>query len=134
MSEHSERPFAFEDLPLNGDGKRVEPESWGPIYTKPAKPGKIRHVEPATNAASGQPYEFSAARHRAKLKSEFAAQANADKRSWANGTATLNRRGFSGKIVDAYKQAMIEKCARLAIVKASKPHYIYRNNTWKLAA
>jgi hypothetical protein len=102
-------PFRFEDL--NG---RPEPESWGPRYTKPAKPGKVRHVEPPTNAPSGQPYGFCEKKHRAKLRAEFAAQANADRLAWATGKLSLDRVGMHGGIVEAYKQAMREKRAREA--------------------
>jgi hypothetical protein len=108
------RPFAFEDLPLNWEGKRIEPESWGPRYTKPAKPGKVRHVEPPTNAPSGQPYDFCEKKHRAKLRAEFAAQANADRVGWATGKLSLDRVGMHGGIVEAYKQAMAAKRDRLA--------------------
>ena len=78
------RPFAFEDLPLNEAGKHIEPKKWGPIYSKPPKPtAKPRGLDPwPSNCASGQKYDYSAAKHRAKLKAEYHRElqpANADK-------------------------------------------------------
>lgn len=108
------RPFSFDDLPSDLKGKRIEPESWGPKYSKPAKPGKVRHVEPPTNAPSGQPYEFSDERHRAKLRAEFETKANADRRDWAMGKLSLDRVGLHGGIREAYKAAMAAKRDRLA--------------------
>lgn len=126
LIERRERPFRFEDIELNSNGKRIEPEDWGPIYSKPPKPGKVVRREPPTNAPSGQPYEFSAAKHRAKLKAEFTTLANAEKRAWANG---LPRKGAFGKletIADAYAAA--------PKYKPRKPHYILREGEWRLAA
>jgi hypothetical protein len=98
-------PFRFEDLPLNGEGKRVEPESWGPKYSKPPKAGRRVDVDRwPSNCASGQKYEFNAATHRAKIKAEFVTAANADRLKWATGKA----------IVEAYKAAMRAKRAREA--------------------
>jgi hypothetical protein len=113
--ERSQRPFSFEDLPYR-DGKRVEPERWGPIYTKPAKPGRKVAVDTwPTNAPSGQKTaHVDDAKHRAKIRAEFAAQANADRAGWATGKLTIDRVGFSGGIVEAYKAAMKAKRERLA--------------------
>lgn len=111
------RPFAFEDLPLT-NGKRIEPEDWGPRYAKPAKTGKAVHREPPTNAPSGQPFEFSAAKHRAKLKAEFTTQANADKRSWAMNDSKAKHAAYA--VAPKYKP--------------SKPHYVLRDGEWKVAA
>jgi hypothetical protein len=106
MSRESDlRPFSFEDLPYR-DGKRVEPASWGPIYTKPAKPGRKIAVDTwPTNAPSGQKTaHVDDAKHRAKIRAEFQAAANRDRVAWATGKG----------IVEAYKQAMREKRAREA--------------------
>jgi hypothetical protein len=114
------KPFSFDDLPII-DGKRVEPEAWGPRYSKPPKasPAKPRGLDPwPTNCASGQKYDFDAAKHRAKLKAEFAAAAAADRRAWATGQA----------IAAAYERAMAAKKA------AGKPHYVLRDGAWRLAA
>lgn len=96
-------PFRFEDLPLNWEGERVEPAHWGPKYSRPVKPGKPVDRCP-TNCASGQKRCFDAAKHRAKIRAEFEAAANADRRSWAGSAAQ----------VEAYKQAMRDKRAREA--------------------
>jgi len=99
------RPFRFEDL--NG---APEPEKWGPKYSKPSKASPTVDRFP-TNCASGQKYDFDAAKHRAKLRAEFAALANADKREWAAGKSK-NDRGET--IAQAYARAMAEKAERLA--------------------
>ena len=117
LDERRERPFRFEDLPLT-NGKRIEPEEWGPRYSKPVKAGKVRHVEPPSNCASGQPFEFSAKKHRAKMKAVFTAMCNADKRAWANDDSKAKH--------DAYAAA--------PKYKPRKPHYIFRAGEWKLAA
>jgi hypothetical protein len=96
----STRPFRFEDL--NG---KPEPESWGPKYSKPAKPGRKVDVDRwPSNCASGQKFDFDAVKHRAKILTEFRLAANADRLKWATGKA----------IVEAYKQAMAAKRERLA--------------------
>ena len=83
LAERREYPFRFEDLPLE-NGKRIEPEDWGPRYSKPVKAGKFGcAANRQLTRQSGQPFDFDAKKHRAKLKAEFAAQANADKRTWA---------------------------------------------------
>ena len=117
LAERRERPFRFEDLPLT-NGKRIEPEDWGPRYSKPAKPGKARRVEPPSNCASGQHGDFDAAKHRAKLKAEFTTQANADKRKWAADDSKAKHAAY----------------AAAPKYKPRKPHYIYRQGEWKLAA
>src|SRR4029077_14043371 len=33
-------PFSFEDLPVNDEGQRIEPESWGPVYDIKRKRGQ----------------------------------------------------------------------------------------------
>ena len=145
----SDRPFAFEDLPLNADGKRIEPESWGPIYTKPTKPKALRAYDPPTNAPSGQKGpNVDCAKLRAKIKAEFVAAANADKRTWANGLPRKGAGAPTETIVTAYELAMAAKRARLADLEAvakvmsprdafrqaPKPHYVLRAGEWKLAA
>ena len=109
LAERRERPFRFEDLPLE-NGKRIEPEDWGPRYSKPVKAGKPVRREPPTNAASGQPFDFDAKKHRAKLKAEFAAQANADKRTWAADNSKAKHAAY----------------AAAPKYKPRKPHYIFR--------
>ena len=130
------RPFAFEDLPLNDKGKRVEPESWGPIYSKPKPPPKRVNDETRipTNCASGQKGQFDAAKHRAKLAAEFAADAAADRLAWATGKLSVDRHGMHGDIHHAYAQAMDTKAARLAREAVRKPHYVLRDGSWRLAA
>jgi len=101
------RPFRFEDL--NG---KPEPEKWGPKYSKPVKRARFNdETNIPTNCASGQKRCFSAVKHRAKLRAEFEALANADKRAWALGQSK-NERGET--IAQAYARAMAEKAARLA--------------------
>jgi hypothetical protein len=117
---------------LDHNGRRVEPESWGPIYSKPVKPTHLRDYDPPTNAPSGQKGPIvDDAKFRAKLKAEFVARCNAERKAWADGKLKINRPGFHGDICDAYNQAMAEKRARLA---ARKPHYVLRAGEWKLAA
>lgn len=99
------RPFRFEDL--NG---APEPEKWGPKYSKPTKAAPAIDRFP-TNCASGQKRCFDAAKHRAKLRAEFAARAAADRREWALGKLR-NDRGET--IAQAYARAMAEKAERLA--------------------
>src|SRR5580693_9012333 len=78
VRERDARPFRFEDL--NG---KPEPKSWGPLYTKPVKAKRPFNDETniPTNCASGQKRCFDAAKHRAKIRAEFAAVANAEKRA-----------------------------------------------------
>ena len=143
-SIQSERiaPFRFEDL--NG---KPEPEAWGPVYDIKRKRGQSvseaireKQISELRSAANGKwhvnlaadlKYKFSAAKHRARVKAEFTAQCNADKRNWADGKP---RYGKTETIVEVYKQAMLDKAARLAISKACKPHYVLRAGEWKLAA
>ena len=112
------RPFRFEDLK-----GRPEPERWGPKYSKP--PAKrVRFNDETnipTNCASGQKGPFSAAKHRAKLKAEFAAAAEAEKRKWA----------MSQAIRDAYKA-----CPKIRDRKPKpiKPHYLLIGGEFKLAS
>ena len=117
LDERRERPFRFEDLPLT-NGKRIEPEDWGPRYSKPVKAGKAVRREPPTNAASGQPFDFDAKKHRAKLKAEFAAQANVDKRAWAVNDSKAKHAAY----------------AAAPKYKPRKPHYLYHGGEWKIAA
>ena len=116
LEERRERPFRFEDLPLT-NGKRIEPEDWGPRYSKPAK-AKTVHREPPTNAPSGQPFDFDAKKHRAKLKAEFTTLANADKRSWAMNDSKAKHAAY----------------ASAPKYKPPKPHYVLRDGEWRLAA
>lgn len=101
------RPFDFADL--NG---RPEPEKWGPKYSKPVKRKSAFNDETniPTNCASGQKRDFSAAKHRTKIRAEFAAKAEAEKRAWAAGQSK-NSRGET--IAQAYERAMAEKRERL---------------------
>ena len=101
--QYGRRPFRFEDL----DG-RPEPKSWGPIYTKPVKAKRPFNDETniPTNCASGQKRCFDAAKHRAKIRAEFAALANAERLAWALGKAK-NCQGQT--IAQAYAQAMAAK-------------------------
>jgi hypothetical protein len=99
------RFFRFEDL----DGK-PEPERWGPKYSKPSKAKRVAVDNFPTNAPSGQKYDFDPAKHRAKLRAEFAAKAAADKRAWAAGQSK-NDRGET--IAEAYARVMAVKAARL---------------------
>jgi hypothetical protein len=173
-------PFRFEDLPVDTNGRRIEPEKWGPVY--PALPsldkwrklagkreltadetrayGAAVHaaigalnavsprqgLNPRSMCASGQSGDFSAAKHRAKLRAELEAAANADRRALAAGTIkTLD--GF--KPEEAYAAAMEAKRARLAraaiyaschgaqpltvIPACAKPRYVLRNGAFVLA-
>jgi hypothetical protein len=126
------RPFRFEDL----EGK-PEPKEWGPIY--PALPGldkwrkldRSRELTDSETCAYGvavgaairalnkpaghRPLslastEFNAAKHRAKIRAEFAATAERDNRAWRMGL------GIEG----AYKAAMIAKRAREASEAAAE--------------
>lgn len=109
MSQRDEdlRPFRFEDL--NG---APEPEHWGPKYSRPPKPAKVAVDRWPANCASGQKGDFDAKKHCAKLRAEFTAQANADRRAWAAGEA---KSGLFGQrdltIAQAYAKAMHEKRA-----------------------
>lgn len=109
--EYGARPFDFADL----QGK-LEPERWGPKYSKPAKRARFNdETNIPTNCASGQKRCFSAAKHRAKIKAEFAARAAADQREWALGKAKSNCVGLLGLTIEqAYAKAMAEKATRLA--------------------
>ena len=136
LRERRERPFRFEDLPLE-NGKRIEPEEWGPIYSKPpTKPTHMRY-DPPTNAPSGQKTaHVDDAKLRAKIKAEFAARCNAERKAWAS----------SREIAVAYEQAMIAKRARERVEAGylsprdafrqapRKPHYLLRAGKWQLAA
>jgi hypothetical protein len=101
------RPFDFADL--NG---KPEPESWGPKYSKPVKRKAAFNDETniPTHCASGQKRCFDAAKHRAKLKAEFAAQAGRDSREWALGKL---KDSAGHTIAQAYELAMVAKRDRL---------------------
>jgi hypothetical protein len=87
-------PFRFEDL--NGE---PEPESWGPVYDIKRKRGqsvsdavreaqaKVWKRDPVfhSNCASGQAFEFSSSKHRARMKAEFTALCNAERRGLCAG-------------------------------------------------
>jgi hypothetical protein len=108
--EERTRPFRFEDL--NG---KPEPEAWGPKYSKPQKARRVNdETNIPTNCASGQKGDFSAAKHRAKIKAEFAAVAHAERRAWANGLPRPGSYNKKDTIVQAYERAMAEKRARQA--------------------
>jgi len=111
---YTARPFRFEDL--NG---RPEPKSWGPLYTKPVKAKRPFNDETniPTNCASGQKRCFDAAKHRAKIRAEFAAVANAEKRAWADGKSK-NSQGLT--IRQAYALAMKAKRARLEALELAE--------------
>jgi len=64
-----------------------------------------------TNAPSGQPGEFDAAKHRAKIRAESAAASNRARLEWALGRSK-DSQGRS--IADAYKDAMRAKREREA--------------------
>ena len=100
----------------NSNSKRIEPEDWGPIYTKPPKPGKVDSDARTANqpAPGGQPYEFSATKHRAKLKAEFATLANAEKRAWSHEP------GFKGGLHAAYVWLRLQNTSRASL------HFILR--------
>lgn len=104
MTYDNKRPFDFADL-----AGKPEPESWGPKYSKPPKPGRKVDIDRfPTNCASGQKGDFSAAKHRAKILAELHAAANADR-----------KRRTDAQIVAAYNEAMIMTRVRreaLAIV------------------
>jgi hypothetical protein len=111
-SERNARPFRFEDL----EG-RPEPKSWGPIYSKPIAKPRVWNDETniPTNCASGQKRCFDAAKHRAKIRAEFAATAAREMREWALGKSK-NCQGLT--IREAYALAMKEKRARLEAFEA----------------
>jgi hypothetical protein len=119
--------------------RRFEPSAWGPVYPNTASQAveKWRRVAsgrdlseaetrdygaavhawirglnagPKRDLVSLKSTEFNAAKHRAKLRAEFAAAAAADKRNWALGK-TKNNRGET--IAEAYERAMAEKRERL---------------------
>jgi hypothetical protein len=92
------RPFDFADL-----AGAPEPESWGPKYSKPAKPSAKPIDRCPTNCASGQKYTFDAKKHRATLLAKLYADINADR-----------RRRTDAQIISAYIAAMDAKRARLA--------------------
>jgi hypothetical protein len=108
------KPFRFEDL--NG---KPEPKSWGPRYSKPVKVKRAFNDETniPTNCASGQKHDFDAAKHRAKMRAEFAAQAAADRLVWASGKAK-NCEGLT--IKQAYALAMKAKRAGLEALKLAE--------------
>lgn len=108
-AEYTARPFDFADL----QGK-PEPEKWGPKYSKPVKRARFNdETNIPTNCASGQKRCFDAAKHRAKLRAEFAARVAIDRREWADGKSK-NCQGLT--IKQAYALAMKEKRARLAFL------------------
>ena len=113
------RPFAFEDLPIT-NGKRIEPESWGPIYSKPPKPDRKVAVDRwPTNAPSGQKTaHVDDAKLRAKIKAEFAAKAAADRKAWAADNSKEKHAAY----------------AAAPKYKLRKPHYVLRAGEWQLAA
>ena len=154
MSHAEPRPFAFEDLPLNNEGKRIEPEKWGPAYNIKRQRGKtisevVRAKQLAelhslasagkchVNIKADLKYNYTSAKARAAMRAAFHAAAAAERRDWAMGTLTVDRPGFSGNIVAAYEAAMTAKRARLereALKPARKPHYIVRAGKFELAA
>ena len=110
--DDDKRPFDFADL--NG---KPDPEKWGPKYSRPVKAKRACNDETniPTNCASGQKRCFNAAKHRAKLRAEVAAQATADQLKWVLGKSKSKSVGFSGlTIAQAYAQAMAEKRVREA--------------------
>lgn len=121
-AELRERPFRFEDLPLT-NGKRLEPEDWGPIYSKPPKPDRKVSIDRwPTNAPSGQKTaHVDDAKFRAKLRAELAAAAAADRRAWAADDSKAKHARYAA--APKYKPR-----------PARKPHYVLHSGEWKLAA
>ena len=73
-----------------------------------------------TNSPSGQPFEFSAAKHRARMKAEFTAQCNASAAPGPTaGPRNLELVEGSFTIVDAYAEAMKAKRLRECQCKCS---------------
>lgn len=73
-------------------------------------PAVKRHEIPASDLH----YKFSGAKHCAKIRAAFAAQAAADRREWASDKLKSNSVGHSGLTIrQAYALAMDEKRARL---------------------
>ena len=107
-------PFRFEDLPLNYEGKRVEPESWGPIYSKPQKPGRKPVLDNwPTNAPSGQKTaHVCSIKLRAKIRAEFQALDNKQRADWAAGKPRVCGYEKTETIYEAYAQAMAKKWAK----------------------
>lgn len=127
------RPFRFEDL-----AGACEPARWGPAYPKTASASveKWRAIARgraltgdearaygravgawirALNAPKGAVRvslactAFDAAKHRAKIRAEFQADAARDRREWALGKS---KNGRGETIAKAYKRVMREKRAR----------------------
>ena len=138
-------PFRFEDL-----AGEPEPEAWGPAYNIKRRRGQsvgdaVREAHAAvwkrdpvfhTNSPSGQAFEFSAAKHRARLKAEFTVQCNAERRAWADGKPRKGAYGKETTILDAYEDAMKAKRLRESNANAlppRKPHYLLRAGQWVLA-
>ena len=135
------RPFAFEDLPLNSDGQRIEPESWGPTYDIKRQRGKtigevVRAKQLAelhslasagkchVNIKADLKYNYTSAKARAAMRTAFHAQAAADRRAWA---ADTSKEKFA-----AYDAA--PKWKPRVSAPARKPHYVLREGAWRLAA
>ncbi len=113
--EGNDRPFRFEDLEGQPD-----PERWGPLYSKPVKKRKLDVAPMPSNCASGQWFDFDAAKHRAKLRAEFTAAAAKESRDWADGKPRFGRKGDT--IEAAYKEAMrlteIHRAGLAAVARA----------------
>jgi len=105
----TDRPFSFADLKGS-----PEPTRWGPKYSKPVKTPAWVIRDIPTNCASGQKYDYSAEKHRQKLRNELIAAAAADKRNWALG----KRCGlWQNTIVEAYESVMRARRAALAAIE-----------------
>ena len=134
-AEYNARPFDFADLQ-----GRPEPASWGPVYhkTASAKVEKWRMTAKGRELSADEKREYGAAvgewikglnsikrapavslkyvmpDYAAKARAAFAAQANADKRQWADGKLKSKSVGTLGlTIEEAYERAMAKKRARL---------------------
>lgn len=134
-SEGEARPFRFEDL--NG---KPEPERWGPCYPKTASAAvekwrmtaRGRALTADEKRAYGQAVgewirnlnaikpapkislEYKVPDFAAQARARFAADAARDKREWALGRLKDNR---GRTIVEAYRDAMKAKRARLAVLE-----------------
>ena len=135
MSHAEPCPFSFEDLPINDEGKRIEPEKWGPTYDIKRQRGKTigeavrakQLAELHSAASAGKchvnikadlKYSYTSAKARAAMKAAFHAAAAADRRAWAMDNS---KEKFA-----AYDAA--------PKWRPRKPHFILRDGKLALAA
>jgi hypothetical protein len=138
MSRDNLRPFRFEDLNGKPEPDHWGPvypalptvEKWRKLARKRAltadeeraygqavhsairalnAPSPRQGLNTKSACASGQAGDYSAAKHRAKIRTELAAAAARDRSAWAEGKPKYGR--FE-TIVEAYKAAMRDKRAR----------------------